>query len=67
MHNGMVTGGQPAKPSGAWDRKAEDKQPAVDLDKVKDTFVHTSTRFCIPDLPSLKGNETQVPDRSMEL
>ena len=55
--SGVVTGGQPAKPSGAWVRKAEDKQPAVDLDKIKETFVHASTGFCIPDLPSSKGKE----------
>ena len=63
----MVTGGQPAKPRGEWVRKAEDKQPAVDLDKIKETFMHTHTGFCIPDPPSSKGKELQIPDRNMEL
>ena len=26
-----------------------------------------STKFCIPDPPSTKGKESQVPDKSMEL
>ena len=65
--SGMVTSGQPANPSGAWVQKAEDKQPAVDLDKIKETFVHTSKEFCIPDPPSTKGKGPEVSDRSMEL
>ena len=40
--SGTVTGGPLAKPRGAWVRKAEDKQPTVDLSKIKETFVHTS-------------------------
>ena len=63
----MVTGGQPTKPRGEWVQKEEDKQPAVDLDKVKETFMHTHIGFCIPNQPSLKGNELQILDRNMEL
>ena len=55
--SGAVTAGQPIKPSRAWVQKAKDKQPAIDLDKIKETFVHTSTKFCIPDPPSTKGKE----------
>jgi hypothetical protein len=66
-HSGAVTGGQLAKPRGAWVRKAKDKQPAVDLDKIKETFVHTSKEFCIPDPPSMKGKGHEVTDRSMEM
>jgi len=55
--SGMVTGGQLAKPSGAWVRKVEDKQPVVDLDKIKETFVHASKEFCIPNPPSTKVKE----------
>ena len=56
--SGAVIGGQPAKPSGAWVRKAEDKQPTVDMDKIKETFVHTSKEFCILDPPLTKGMES---------
>ena len=48
-------------------KKVEEKQPVVDLDKVKETFMHAHMGFCIPDLPSSKGKEPQIPDRSMEL
>ena len=65
--SGTVTGGQPTKPSRAWVRKAEDKQLIVDLDKIKETFMHASIGFCMLDLPSMKGKEPQVLDRSMEL
>ena len=65
--SGAVTSGQLAKPSGAWVRKAEDKQPIVDLSKIKETFMHTSKEFCITDPPGRKGKEIKVPDRSMEL
>ena len=65
--NGVVTNGQPTKPSGAWVRKAEDKQPIVDLSKVKETFVHTSKQFCIPDPPSMEGKGPEALNRSMEL
>ena len=67
MRSGMVTSGQPAKPRGEWVRKVEDKKPIVDLDKVKETFMHAHTILCIPDRPSLKGKEPQILDRSMEL
>ena len=67
MHSDAVTSGQPTKPSGAWARKIEDKQPAVDMDKIKETLVHASTKFCIPDPPSMKGKEPQVPDKSIGL
>ena len=66
-HSGTITGGQPTKLSGEWVRKVEEKQPTVDLDKIKETFVHNSTGFCILDPPSSKGKEPQIPDRSMEL
>ena len=55
-HSGMVTDGQEekstVKPTRAWVRKVEEKQPAIDLHKIKETFVHTSKKFCIPDPPS---------------
>ena len=57
--SGMVTHGQQgkskAKPTGSWVWKAKEKQPAIDLHNIKETFVHTSKEFCIPDLPSVKG------------
>ena len=65
-HSHAVTGGQPTKPRGEWVRKEEDKQPAVDLDKVKETLMHARTRFCILDLPTSEGKEPQILDRSME-
>ena len=65
--SGAVTSGHPEKPSGAWVRKAEEKQPVIYLDKIKETFVHPNKEFCILDPPSMKGREPQVPDRSMEL
>ncbi|CAF4411488.1 unnamed protein product, partial [Adineta steineri] len=55
--SGLVTSGEPAKPRGQWVRKAEDKQPAVELDKIKETFMHACTRFCIADPPLPKGKE----------
>ena len=58
---------KPTKPSGVWVQKEEDKQPTVDMDKVKETFMHACTWFCIPNLPSSKGKEPQIPDKSMEL
>ena len=67
MRSGMVTGGQPTKPRGEWVRKEEVKQPTIDLDKIKETFMHTRTRFCIPDPPSSKGKELQISDRNMEM
>ena len=59
-HSGLVTGGQPAKPREEWVRKAKDRQPAVDLDKIKETFIHARTKFFIPDPPSSKGKELQI-------
>ena len=50
-YSGTVTGGQPTKPSGAWVRKVEEKQPSIDLNKIKETFVHTSIEFCILNPP----------------
>lgn len=66
-HSGLVTGGQPAKPRGEWIRKAKDKQPTVDLDKIKETFLHAHTKFCIPDPPASKGKELQISDNAMKL
>ena len=40
--SGAVTGSKQVKPSGAWVRKVEEKQPAIDLNKIKETFVNTS-------------------------
>ena len=65
--SGMVTGGHLVRPSGAWVRKAEDKQPTIDPSKIKETFVHTSKEFCIPDPPMEKGKGPEVVGRSMEL
>ena len=53
--SGTEIGGQLVKPSGAWVRKVEDKQPAVDLDKIKETIIHAITKFGILDPPSTKG------------
>jgi hypothetical protein len=44
--NGTVTGGQHVKPIGAWVHKEEEKQPTIDLNKIKETFVHTSKEVC---------------------
>ena len=55
------------KPSGTLVQKAEEKHPAIDLSKIKETFVHTSKEFCIPDPPLKKGKGPEVADRSMEL
>ena len=56
-HSGAVTSGQLVKPTGAWVWKAEDKQPVVDLDKIKETFMHASKEFCIVDPPGRPGKE----------
>ena len=40
--SGVVTGGQLAKTNGAWVWKVEDKQPVINLSKIKETFVSTS-------------------------
>ena len=64
MCSGMVTGGQQGKstvkPTRSWVRKEEEKQPTIDLHKIKETFVHTSKEFCIPDLPSVKGKGPMI-------
>ena len=54
-HSGAVTVGQLVKPNGAWVRKAEDKQPTINLSKIKETFLNASKEFCILDPPSKKG------------
>ena len=66
-HSGLVTGGEPTKPRGEWVRKVEDKQPTVDLDKIKETFMHAHTEFCIPNPPASKGKELQISDNAMKL
>ena len=63
----MVTGGQPIKPRGECVRKAEDKKPTTDLDKIKETFMHAHTKFCIPDPTTSKGKELQILDNTMKL
>ena len=65
--SGLVTGRQSTKPREEWVRKVEDKQHAVDLDKIKETFMHTHTGFCIPDPPSAKGKQLQISNINMEL
>ena len=65
--SGTVIGGQQAKPSGAWVWKAEEKQPAIDLNKIKETSVHNSKEFCIPDPPSEKGKGPEIVGTSIEL
>lgn len=52
--SGVVTGGQLVKPSGTWVQKVEEKQPAIDLSKIKDIFVHTNKEFCKLDPPLKK-------------
>ena len=62
--SGAVTDGQQgkstAKPTGSWVWKAKEKQPMIDLHKIKETFVHTSKEFCIPDPPSVKGKGIEM-------
>ena len=69
--SGAVTDGQQGKstvkPTGEWVRKAEEKQPAIDLHKIKETFVHTSKEFCIPDPPSVKGKGPEIGSTSTKL
>ena len=65
--SGVVTGGQQAKPTRTWVQKAEEKQPTIDLHKIKETFVHTSKEFCIPDPPSVKGKGPEIGSTSTEL
>ena len=70
-HSGSMTGGQEGnntvKPTGSWVRKAEEKQLAIDLHKIKETFVHTSKEFCRPDLPSVKGKGIEIGSTNTEL
>ena len=69
--SGVVTGGQQgkstSKPTRSWVWKAEEKQPAIDLHKIKETFVHTSKKFCIPDLPSAKGKGLEIGSTNTKL
>ena len=65
--SGLVTGGQLGEPRGEWVRKVEYKQPTVDLDKIKETFMHAHIEFCIPDPLASKGKELQISDSSMKL
>ena len=65
--SGLVTGGQPTKPRGEWVQKVEDKQPTVDLDKIKETFMHACIEFCIPYPPASKGKEPQISNSAMKL
>jgi hypothetical protein len=65
--SGAVTGGHPTKPSGTWVRKAEEKNPATDLNKFKETFVHTSREFCILNPPSEKGKGPEIEGTSTRL
>ena len=65
--SGVVTGGQQVKPNGAWVQKVEEKQPSIDLNKIKETFVHISKEFCIPHPPSEKGKGPEIVGTSTEL
>ena len=67
MRSGVVTGGKKAKPSGAWVRKAKEKQPTIDLNKIKETFVNTNKEFFIPDPPSKKEKGPEIAGASTEL
>ena len=63
----MVNGGQPTKSNGAWVWNAEDKQPTIDLSKIKETFMNDDKEFCIPDPPLEKAKEPEITYKSMEL
>jgi hypothetical protein len=69
--SGGVTSGQQekstAQPARSWVRKAEEKQLAIDLHKIKETFVHTSKEVCIPDLPFAKGRGLEIGSTNTEL
>lgn len=65
--SGAVTVGQQVKPTGSWVQKVEEKQPVIDLHKIKETFVHASKEFCIPDLPFVKGKGPQIGSTSTEM
>ena len=43
------------------------KQPAIDLNKMKETFMPSSKEFCILDPPSKKGKGPEIAGTSMEL
>ena len=55
------------KPTGSWVQKVEEKQPVIDLHKIKETFVHTSKEFCILDPPSTKGKELEIGSTNTKL
>ena len=69
--SGTLTCGQQgkstAKPTGSWVQKSEEKQPMIDLHKIKETFVHTSKDFCIPDPPSVKGKGLEIGNTNTKL
>ena len=71
MRSSAVTDGQQGKsttnPTGSWVWKAEEKQPMIELHKIKETFVHTSKEFCIPDQPSSKGKGLEIGSTNTEL
>ncbi|CAF4248723.1 unnamed protein product [Adineta steineri] len=67
MRSGLVTGGQPANPRGEWVQKPEDKKPTVDLDEIKETFMHARIEFCIPDPPASKDKELEISNSAMKL
>ena len=39
----------------------------IDLHKIKETFVHTSKEFCIPDQPSARGKGVEIGSTNTEL
>ena len=39
----------------------------IDLHKIKETFVHTSKEFCIPDPPFAKGKGLEIRSTGTEL
>ena len=47
--------------------KAKGKKPAIHLSKIKETFLHTSKEFCIPDPPLEKGKGPEIESTSIEL
>jgi hypothetical protein len=69
--SGMVTNDQQGKNTtnmnGSWVRKAEEKKPVIDLHKIKETSVHASNEFRIPDPPTEKGKGPEKGSTSIEL
>ena len=69
--SGVVTGCQQgkstAKLTGSWVQKAKGKEPMIDLQKIKETFLHISKEFCIPDPPSVKGKGLEMGSTSTKL